>query len=128
MAEAKTGLELVKSQLISSAGSDGIPAVLAALSTGHMVGLAVVAAIFIGFALASSFLAPRRWPDFPGQNGLSVFLIVTVVLFAAMLTAVAVFGVEEPEKEKGKQKEHSAPSLQPPASAAGVILPTLSRS
>jgi hypothetical protein len=102
--------------------------VLAALSTEHMVGLAVVAAIFIAFALACSFLAPRRWPDFPGPNGLSVFMIVSVVLFAAMLTAVAVFGVEEPENDKEKPKEHSAPSLQPPAKATGVILPTLSRS
>ena len=52
---------------------------LAALTTAHMIGLAVVAAIFIAFALASSFLAPRRWPDFPGPHGLSVFVIVTVV-------------------------------------------------
>ena len=39
------------------------------------------------FALASLFLAPRRWPDFPGKNGLSVFIIACVVLFAAMITA-----------------------------------------
>jgi hypothetical protein len=55
-------------------------------------------------------------------------MIVSVVLFAAMLTAVAVFGVEDPENDKEKPKEHSAPSLQPPAKATGVILPTLSRS
>ena len=104
---------------------------LAGLSTGHMVGLAVVAAIFIAFALASSFLAPRRWPDYPGKNGLSVFIIVSLVLFAAMLTAVEVFGVEEPEKEKEKPKPHktSSPSEQR-AIAAGrlrVILPTLAQ-
>jgi hypothetical protein len=73
---------------------------LAGLSTGHMVGLAVVGAIFIGFALASSFLAPKRWPDFPGEHGLPVFVIVCFVLFVAMLTAVEVFGVEKPESEK----------------------------
>ena len=72
----------------------------AGLSTGHMVGLAVVGAIFIGFALASSFLAPKRWPDFPGEHGLPVFVIVCFVLFVAMLTAVEVFGVEKPESEK----------------------------
>src|SRR2546422_286953 len=60
-----------------------------------MVGLAVVAAIFIGFALTSSFLVPRRWPEFPGRNGLSVFVIVSLLLFGAMLTAVEVFGVEK---------------------------------
>lgn len=73
---------------------------LAGLSNGHMVGLAVVGAIFIGFALASSFLAPRRWPDFPGESGLPVFIIVCFVLFVGMLTAVEVFGVEKPESEK----------------------------
>lgn len=73
---------------------------LAGLSTGHMVGLAVVGGVFISFALASSFLAPKRWPDFPGEHGLPVFIIVCFVLFAAMLVAVEVFGVEKPEKEK----------------------------
>jgi uncharacterized cupredoxin-like copper-binding protein len=73
---------------------------VAALSTGHMIGLAVTGAVFIAFALASSILAPRRWPDFPGKNGLSVFIIVSIVLFLAMLTAVEVFGVEsEPKAE-----------------------------
>ena len=67
---------------------------LGALSTGHTVGLAVMAAVFIGFALAASFLAPRRWPDFPGRNGLSVFIIACLALFVAMLAAVSVFGAE----------------------------------
>ena len=93
-----------------------------------MVGLAVVAAIFIGFALASSFLAPRRWPDFPGKNGLSVFMIVSLVLFGAMLTAVEVFGVEKPEKEKEKPKPHATSSSEhQQAVAARVILPTLAK-
>jgi hypothetical protein len=83
---------------------------LAGLSTGHMVGLAVVAAVFISFALASSFFAPRRWPDFPGPNGLSVFIIACFVLFAAMLVAVEVFGVEKSES-KG-EKARSAPAAQ----------------
>ena len=69
-----------------------------------MVGLAVVAAIFIAFALTSSFLAPRRWPDFPGRQGLSVFIIACFVLFAAMLTAVEVFGVEKSESKSDKAK------------------------
>ncbi len=70
---------------------------LAGLSTGHKVGLAVVAAVFIVFALSSSFLAPRWRPDFPGKQGLSVFVIACVVLFAAMITAVEVFGGESAE-------------------------------
>jgi uncharacterized cupredoxin-like copper-binding protein len=67
---------------------------LAGLTTGHKIGLAVVALVFISFALTSSFLAPRRRPDFPGKNGLSVFIIACVFLFASMISAVVVFDVE----------------------------------
>ena len=67
---------------------------LAGLATGNLIGLSVVGGCFISFALFSSFVAPRRWPDFPGKNGLPVFIIVSVTFFAAMLTAVLVFGVE----------------------------------
>ena len=75
---------------------------LAALSTGHKIGLAVVASVFIGFALASSFIAPRRRPDFPGKNGLSVFVIVSIFLFASMISAVVVFGRESEAKGAGE--------------------------
>lgn len=64
----------------------------AELSTGHEVGLIVVAAIFIAFALAASFLVPRYKPDFPGPAGLSVFAIASLVLFGLMITAVNFFG------------------------------------
>jgi hypothetical protein len=64
------------------------------LTTGHKVGLVVVAAIFIGFALISSFVAPRFRPDYPGKAGLSVFIIASLGLFALMLSAVWVFGAE----------------------------------
>jgi formate/nitrite transporter FocA (FNT family) len=67
---------------------------LAGLSTGHVIGLSVVAAVFISFALISSFVIPRRHPDFPGKNGIGVFAIVCVVLFAAQLISVIVFGAE----------------------------------
>jgi hypothetical protein len=60
-----------------------------------MIGLGIVAAIFIGFALVSSFVIPRRNPDFPGKSGIGVFAIVCVFLFAAQITAVLVFGVEK---------------------------------
>ena len=70
---------------------------LAALSTGNKIGLAVVGGTFILFALTSSFIAPRRRADFPGRNGLSVFVLASFALFAAMVTAVIVFGVEKSE-------------------------------
>jgi hypothetical protein len=64
----------------------------AELSTGHEIGLIVVAAVFIAFALASSFLVPRYKPDFPGPAGLSVFAIGSIVLFGLMIAAVNFFG------------------------------------
>jgi uncharacterized cupredoxin-like copper-binding protein len=74
------------------------PVLVAALSTGNKIGLAVAAAIFIAFSLWSSFIAPRRWPDFPGR-ALNVFIVVSVALFGMMLAAVEVFAVEEEEAE-----------------------------
>ena len=59
---------------------------------GHEIGLIVVAAIFIGFALVSSFVVPRYKPDFPGPTGLSTFVIVSLVMFGLMVAAVNFFG------------------------------------
>jgi len=71
---------------------------LAGLTTGHKIGLGVVGLVFIAFALTSSFVVPRKRPDFPGKNGLSVFVIACLVLFAAMLSAVLIFGAESEAK------------------------------
>ncbi|CAN5355089.1 hypothetical protein BH18ACT12_BH18ACT12_07250 [soil metagenome] len=65
-----------------------------ALSTGHEIGLGVTAAVFIAFALASSFLFPRWRPDYPG-GGMRAYIVVSFVFFFGMLAAVEVFGVEE---------------------------------
>jgi len=64
----------------------------AEISTGHEIGLVVVAVAFIAFALASSFLLPRYKPDFPGPAGLSVFAIASIVMFALMVAAINFFG------------------------------------
>ena len=85
---------------------------LAALSTGNKIGLAVVGGTFILFALTSSFIAPRRRPDFPGRNGLSVFVLASFALFIAMLTAVIVFGVEKSEAKGAEPAGSPAPSGQ----------------
>jgi hypothetical protein len=69
---------------------------LLALSTENMVGLAVMAGVFIAFALVSSMVLPRYQPDYPGR-GLPAFVIVSLILFFCMLAAVEVFGVEEEE-------------------------------
>ena len=62
------------------------------IPVGHEVGLIIVAAIFIAFALVSSFVVPRYKPDFPGPTGLSTFVIVSVVMFGLMVAAVNFFG------------------------------------
>jgi uncharacterized cupredoxin-like copper-binding protein len=98
---------------------------LAALSTGHMIGLAVVGGSFIAFALVSSFVAPRRWPDFPGKNGLPVFMIAGFGFFAAMLTAVAVFGVES-EPAKSAQAKGAAKTVQVQESEFKILPASLS--
>ena len=85
---------------------------LAALSTGNKIGLAVVGGTFILFALTSAIIIPRRRPDFPGRNGLSVFVLASFVLFFAMLTAVIVFGVESEAKGGEKSPGTAAPAGQ----------------
>lgn len=62
------------------------------LTTGHKVVLIVAAAIFIVFAVGSSFLVPRYRPDFPGPAGLSVFVIASIALFLMMVLAINFFG------------------------------------
>jgi len=62
------------------------------LPVGHEIGLIVVAAIFIAFALIASFVAPRYKPDFPGPNGIGPFVIASIVMFVLMVAAVNFFG------------------------------------
>jgi uncharacterized cupredoxin-like copper-binding protein len=85
-------------------------ALVAGLSTGHKIGLAVVAVVFIGFALAASFLAQKRWPDFPGRHGISVFILASFVLFFGMLAAVYVFGKESGEKASAAESPSGKPA------------------
>jgi mono/diheme cytochrome c family protein len=70
--------------------------VVAALSSSHKLGLALVGGAFIAFALISAFVIPRYRPDFPGK-GMGWFIVVCVLFFLAMVSAVIVFGREAPE-------------------------------
>ena len=86
-----------------------------ALSTGHEVGLGVTAAVFIGFALASSFLFPRFRPDYPGR-GLLAFIVVAFVFFFGVLAAVETFGAESK-----KHEAVAAPGTTPAAPQGGAV-------
>ena len=88
---------------------------LFALSTGHKVGLAVVGASLIVFALGSAILIPRFRPQFPG-GGLRAFIVVTFVFFLGMLAAVEVFGAES--KEGGEKKAETPTTASPPPTTA----------
>ena len=71
---------------------------VAGLSAGHKAGLAVVAGVFIVFALAAALLLPGRWPGFPGA-GLRPFLAATAALFVGMMLAVWFLARESEEAE-----------------------------
>jgi hypothetical protein len=68
--------------------------VLAALSTWHKLGLGLSGLAFIAFALASAMLIPRRSPNFPGRR-LGWFVLVSLLFFAWMMSAVVIFGKEK---------------------------------
>jgi len=74
--------------------------VVAGLSTGNKIALASVAAAFIIFALVSSFVLPRRNPNFPGR-AVGWYSALAVLFLIAMISAVLVFG-RESESEAGE--------------------------
>src|SRR3954467_15011202 len=78
--------------------------VVADLPAGHKVGLAVVGAAFIVFALVSSFVLPRRIPNFPGRF-MGLYLTIAALFFVAMLSAVLIFGREKPEAAAGESHQ-----------------------
>lgn len=71
---------------------------LLALSSNQKLGLALVAAAFVAFALVSAVLIPRSRPDFPGRR-LNLFVGVAALFTVAMLAAVVVLA---------KESEHEA--------------------
>jgi mono/diheme cytochrome c family protein len=74
--------------------------VLLALSTGHQVGLGVIAGLFIVFALLSSFVFPRMNPNFPGRR-VGLFVVIVVVFMLAELGAVEKFAAESKSEAAG---------------------------
>lgn len=87
--------------------------VVAGLSTGNKIGLACVAGAFIVFALVSSFVLPRRNPNFPGR-AVAWYSVLAVLFAVAMLAAVLVFGKES---EEATGKAESNPNTLPVATA-----------
>jgi uncharacterized cupredoxin-like copper-binding protein len=90
---------------------------LYALPTDQKVGLAVVGALFVLFALSSAILIPRYRPEYPAR-ALPAFIIVSFVFFFAMLTAVEVFGAE-PKETEPHPKTEAAPAPPTTTSPTG---------
>jgi mono/diheme cytochrome c family protein len=92
-------------------------ALVAALSTGHKIGLACVGIAFIVFALVSAMVVPRRYPDFPGRH-LGLYIVVCVLFFLAMIAAVLVFG-REPKEASATETPTTSTSPAPAPSTTG---------
>jgi mono/diheme cytochrome c family protein len=100
-----------------------------ALSTANAIALAVVAGAFVVFAIVSALVIPRRWPQFPGEHGLTWFIIVTIVLCIATLAAVETFAKESESEAAqaettqtqttGTTTTPTTTGAQPPAAAQG---------
>jgi plastocyanin len=90
-----------------------------ALSTGHKIGLGLVGAAFVLFALASAFLIPAFRPDYPGKR-LPAFLTLSAALFVGMMFAVFFFAREPSEShaEAGSTAAESQPTSTQATSTA----------
>jgi mono/diheme cytochrome c family protein len=97
----------------------GMFLIVAGLSTSHKIGLAAVGAAFIAFALISSFVLPRRNPNFPGQR-MGLYVTVCVLFFAAMVSAVIILGKES--------KEAHAEQVNTPSTSTTATAPTTTAS
>ena len=100
--------------------------VVAALSTGNKIGLAVVGGAFIIFSLVSSLVLPARYPNFPGRH-VGWYVAAGILFFVAMISAVLVFGVEKKEPAAAGEATTTAAATTtgaatttaPPATAKG---------
>jgi len=88
---------------------------LAALSDAQKAGIAGMGAAFIIFALVSSFVLPRKWPNFPGRY-VWAYAAVVVCFFLGMM-AVIVWVAKEPPEATAESTTPTAtsPATPPPS-------------
>jgi len=96
--------------------------VVAALSTGNQIGLAVVGGAFILFSLVSSFVLPARYPGFPGRH-VGWYVAAGILFFVAMISAVLVFGVEKKEAAPAGEVTTTAAATTTAAGGATTTAP-----
>ncbi len=88
--------------------------------TGYEIGLLVVAAVFIVFALIVALVIPRGRPDFPAKR-LGVFIGICVALFFVQMGAV--LALAELGEEHAEAAEPEQPG-QPEPEEPTITLPT----
>jgi cytochrome c oxidase subunit 2 len=88
---------------------------LADLSGAQKAGIAGMGAAFMIFALVSSFVIPRRMPNFPGRRGVWPYVGVVVTFFVAMMVVIVFVGREKSEASAQTSPPPPASSPQPPA-------------
>ena len=92
--------------------------VASGLSTTAKIALGVVALAFIAFALISSFVLPRRNPNFPGERGLKAYIVVAFGFFVAMMLTV-ILVAKEPKESSAASEPPAAAGPSPAELAAG---------
>jgi mono/diheme cytochrome c family protein len=88
----------------------------AGLETHQKVEIAAMAAIFITFALVSSFVLPRRNPNFPGSS-LRWYVVVCVALFVAMMATI-IYVAREPATAEASKANAAPPTKTVPTAPA----------
>ncbi len=88
------------------------------LPTSSKIILGLVALAFISFALISSFVLPRRNPDFPGKKGIKAYVIVAFGFFVAMVLTV-IFVAKDATSESSAAAPPAASGPSPAVLAAG---------
>jgi mono/diheme cytochrome c family protein len=86
-----------------------------ALTDAQKAGIAGMGAAFIIFALISSFVLPRKWPNFPGRY-VWAYVGVVVLFFLGMMSVV-VFAAKEPPEAAAESTTPTTTSPTPPPSA-----------
>ena len=92
---------------------------LADLSDAQKAGIAGMGAAFMIFALVSSFVIPRRKPNFPGGRGVWPYVGLVVCFFVAMMAVVVFVGKEKSEAKAEGSTPTPPAQPAPPAPAPG---------
>ena len=87
--------------------------VASGLPTSAKIALGVVAFAFIAFALISSFVLPRRNPNFPGERGLKAYILVAFGFFVAMILTV-ILVAKEPKESSAASSPTTRQRSRPP--------------